>query len=409
MGFEVFIKSLLCHNPGFDYDFIICDVNMNEAQRSRALDLYPKIKFIKPDFSKYKKFDHSQTPKQYYNCNYIYELFKLKYDTVVAFDMDMLVCDSIEPLFQIKEPFSMCRCYRARTDSLIGQYNSGLLVVKIPFLSDTVYFDLLKLASKPNRGGDQEIFNEYFKGSINEIPKKYNIEKRYFYTKQNKKRFKKDVSIIHFVGVKPWQIRLKNEDRFHEWEAVWWGWYSREKICVRHAKYAKIGLVRMLSWIWNARGGTDLKDLDMIEIGSYAGDSSEIFAQNVRNIICVDPYENGYDDNDESSRKIPMKVVFEVFSMKQNLFKMIYYKSESLSYSKTIKDNAIELVYIDGLHTYKGCKEDIQAWLPKIMKGGFIAGHDYGSRHFPGVRQAVDELLGKPDAVFEDTSWVKKV
>ena len=38
---------------------------------------------------------------------------------------------------------------------------------------------------------------------------------------------------------------------------------------------------------------------------------------------------------------------------------------------------------------------------PKVA----ISGHDYNT--WGGVTQAIEESLGKPDAVFSDSSWVK--
>lgn len=57
------------------------------------------------------------------------------------------------------------------------------------------------------------------------------------------------------------------------------------------------------------------------------------------------------------------------------------------------KDGTIDFCFIDADHNYEGVKRDILAWLPKIKKGGIIAGHDYGNERYPGVKQAVDELL----------------
>jgi predicted O-methyltransferase YrrM len=68
-------------------------------------------------------------------------------------------------------------------------------------------------------------------------------------------------------------------------------------------------------------------------------------------------------------------------------------------------DEQPDMVFIDGEHSYEGCKGDILAWLPEIKKGGIIAIHDYRKgdlaatpdgphpKPWPGVDQAVQELL----------------
>lgn len=69
-------------------------------------------------------------------------------------------------------------------------------------------------------------------------------------------------------------------------------------------------------------------------------------------------------------------------------------------------DIPLDMVFVDGDHSYLGCRGDILAWLPHIKPGGIIAIHDYkkaelpvdyaNSPHpkpWPGVDQAVDEYL----------------
>lgn len=68
-------------------------------------------------------------------------------------------------------------------------------------------------------------------------------------------------------------------------------------------------------------------------------------------------------------------------------------------------DKQPNMVFIDGDHSYEGCKGDIEAWLPLIVDGGIIAVHDYRKHDlapdpngphpvpWPGVDQAVQELL----------------
>lgn len=51
-----------------------------------------------------------------------------------------------------------------------------------------------------------------------------------------------------------------------------------------------------------------------------------------------------------------------------------------------------DCVFIDGDHSYEGCKEDIHVWSPLVLRGGVLCGHDYGATDFRrGVTQAVDE------------------
>jgi hypothetical protein len=63
-----------------------------------------------------------------------------------------------------------------------------------------------------------------------------------------------------------------------------------------------------------------------------------------------------------------------------------------------IEDESIDLVYIDGDHRLEFIRRDIELWLPKIRKGGILAGHDFSgiSRRntHNRVREAVLERFG---------------
>jgi hypothetical protein len=53
----------------------------------------------------------------------------------------------------------------------------------------------------------------------------------------------------------------------------------------------------------------------------------------------------------------------------------------------------VGLLYVDGDHTKEGAKRDIVAWAPHLAEGARIAVDDYGHPDWPGVGQAVDELV----------------
>ena len=67
-------------------------------------------------------------------------------------------------------------------------------------------------------------------------------------------------------------------------------------------------------------------------------------------------------------------------------------------------DGSIDLVFVDGDHSYEAVKRDLQAWLPKVTKGGILSGHDFTTRM--GVYRAVDEMFGARVALPGGSIWV---
>ena len=55
-------------------------------------------------------------------------------------------------------------------------------------------------------------------------------------------------------------------------------------------------------------------------------------------------------------------------------------------------DGPIRLLFIDGDHSYEGCRRDFELWSPFVVPGGIIAFHDVG--YFEGSTQFYQELMG---------------
>lgn len=51
----------------------------------------------------------------------------------------------------------------------------------------------------------------------------------------------------------------------------------------------------------------------------------------------------------------------------------------------------IDVLFIDGDHSYEGCKADIDSWYPYMKKGGVMLFHDADSTS-PGVVKALEEF-----------------
>ena len=59
----------------------------------------------------------------------------------------------------------------------------------------------------------------------------------------------------------------------------------------------------------------------------------------------------------------------------------------------------LDMVFIDGDHSYEGCSKDIEAWLPHIKKNGIIVFHDYERDHWADVKRSVDEHTKDKQAI----------
>lgn len=176
------------------------------------------------------------------------------------------------------------------------------------------------------------------------------------------------------------------------------------------------------TWMRNQESTEGLLDLikelgdnsnkTMVEIGSFVGESTVLFAQSFKNVIAIDPFMEGYDDADPTSYLFEFNNVYQTYLDRTNNHKNIQtIVATSIDALDQLKEDKFDFVYIDGLHTYDGVKTDIENYMPLVKKGGVIGGHDYTDKiaHLVGVKKAVDEILGKPDKVFKDNSWIKYV
>jgi len=90
----------------------------------------------------------------------------------------------------------------------------------------------------------------------------------------------------------------------------------------------------------------------------------------------------------------------------------VFYNEYSHDAVRRFVPESIDLVFIDGNHTFKYVKQDIEDWYPIVSQGGILAGHDYyppgRTHHYRQVGRAVDqfckkneiELLTAPDHVW---------
>jgi hypothetical protein len=78
-------------------------------------------------------------------------------------------------------------------------------------------------------------------------------------------------------------------------------------------------------------------------------------------------------------------------------------RTESARAARLFRDSSVDLVLIDGAHDVDSVLQDLEAWQPKVRRGGILAGDDY-SPSYPGVVEAVHVHFGAAVEV-NGTTW----
>ncbi len=145
-----------------------------------------------------------------------------------------------------------------------------------------------------------------------------------------------------------------------------------------------------------------------VEVGVWKGMSASFMAVEIINsgkqikFDCVDNWEI----IDPVIPKESYEGIWETFQTNIEPVKHIINPVRMISWeaASNYKDESLDFVFIDASHDYESVKKDIIAWLPKVKKGGILAGHDYTS--FVGVMRAVGELIGKENIMVIEECWV---
>lgn len=160
----------------------------------------------------------------------------------------------------------------------------------------------------------------------------------------------------------------------------------------------------------------------VVELGCFGGESTAIFARFAGTVFAIDPWSDDYRvsiaagcadpwviDYLKQVPVPPMSEIERLFDERIASYSNVRkYKESAEAALARFEDESIDLVYIDSIHTYEAVRRQIEEWRPKVKVGGFLAGHDFDPAGWPGVVRAVEEKLGPPPHLFEDTSWAHR-
>jgi len=154
---------------------------------------------------------------------------------------------------------------------------------------------------------------------------------------------------------------------------------------------AWVGHIPFASWLIS-----QLRPTVFVELGTHTGNSYSCFCQSiVQNQVSTKAYAVDTWKGDEHSGRYEEKVFLDIkkhhdplYESFSTLMRMTF--DEALDH---FSDGSIDLLHIDGLHTYQAVKHDFEAWYPKLSSRSVVLFHDTNVRDSNfGVYQLWDEL-----------------
>lgn len=118
----------------------------------------------------------------------------------------------------------------------------------------------------------------------------------------------------------------------------------------------------------------------VVELGTYKGTSFFSFCQSIKNnslktrVDAIDSWEG-----DKHAGFYGDKVLEQVSEISSKFYSSVDYHLVRKLFKDALPDytdGSIDLLHIDGLHTYKAVREDFESWFPKVKDDGVILFHD---------------------------------
>lgn len=137
-------------------------------------------------------------------------------------------------------------------------------------------------------------------------------------------------------------------------------------------------------------------DGPVLELGSFEGRSTGVFALAGRHVHAVDAWSANVSDVSAFSRSgEPASFAADRFA--SNLRKMGIENMVTVHRGLTGEVGRAwkapgAILFVDAGHTYEDVRQDIEVWAPHVLPGGLILMHDVLGGVFPGVLRAAGEL-----------------
>jgi predicted O-methyltransferase YrrM len=144
-----------------------------------------------------------------------------------------------------------------------------------------------------------------------------------------------------------------------------------------------------------------------VEVGAWKGRSTAFLAVEIANsgkpieLIVVDHWKGSDEAAHHADPDVQAGRLYEAF--RRNTRPVAHLitpmRMASVEAAHVIADASLDLVLLDGGHSYEDVRADIDAWLPKLKPHGVLAGDDW---NWSGVNTAARETFGDRIEVLGD-------
>ena len=149
-----------------------------------------------------------------------------------------------------------------------------------------------------------------------------------------------------------------------------------------------------------------------VEIGSWQGKSSVCLARGLAGkfhprLCCIDPFDASGDGEsagmyDHRAQRLDngLRRSFEDNLREVGVRNLVDVRQGRSHEQAQQWYEPIDLLFLDGDHSYEAVRQDFEDWAPKIRPGGYLALHDAMHAVHTGPRRIVEEFVTK------DPQWV---
>lgn len=154
------------------------------------------------------------------------------------------------------------------------------------------------------------------------------------------------------------------------------------------------------AWIghmdWSYETVAEVKPKLIVELGVHYGHSLFAMAQAIKDydlntkIVGIDSWQG-----DAHVGKYSDDVYNSVVNIKDKYFDNINLKLYKKNFDDArvlVKNNAVDILHIDGAHDYNSVRNDVDNYIKKIKPSGQLWMHDIDVKHF-GVEKVYNEIL----------------